>query len=99
MAECQGMFKMQHDLDKVLAEASAFLHLSSLLRFAPKQSPAALNARSHQDLKFTHVFPRTCALPPPMDADLADDEAAVSGEANGAWTLLFLPLALLFWGS
>ncbi len=42
VAECQGMYKMQHDLDKVLAAACAFLQF--LLRFAPKQSPAAQNA-------------------------------------------------------
>ena len=56
VAECQGMFKMQHDLDK--------------------------------DLKFTHVFPRTCPLPPAPDAELHEgrggggDAAAAEGDAD-----------------
>lgn len=51
VAECQGMFKMQHDLDK--------------------------------DLKFTHVFPRTCALPPPpVDESLDAEPAAADHDAD-----------------
>ncbi len=80
MAECQGMFKMQHDLDKVFACSylSIALHLCHF-RFL------TLNVGltdSLQDLKFVHAFPRTRPLPPPVDADSTDGEAALPGEAD-----------------
>lgn len=89
------MFKMQHDLDKVrfcitgitpnritYSHECLQMHLRSHLLAACRLHFAARDARPLQDLKFAHVFPRTCPLPPPLDAESLDAVAEAAGQSR-----------------